>query len=358
MRVTLGVDEQRDDLADGPRVEVVQTGSCGLGAEGVERVPGSGRLQADQVRFVDPGQPQCAIEGIPGGGTEVESFPQRLESRQSTDHRYRTIPNGARCCGERLGRSADNRPCGGVSPRGEDIGRERPQRGGIGELCRPGPRCTETRAGSVEQGGGRPAAVAGAQRGPQAGGTDPRATALVAQPWTPAVSGAQRAVDSDGQRHDAGTYDQDDARLSVQRTGMRDHGVAGDRDAIRRHRGQQRSTQCARRLRRRQRPRGAHDHLVDRCEFACDGQDRRLGSPHTCGRREPRCTRPDGPAAVRGGAAACLAEVDGEDRRTIRFMGHSLATSPEPTLASRAGSCGDPPLGNSRQLSLYQLSMN
>jgi hypothetical protein len=44
--------------------------------------------------------------------------------------------------------------------------------------------------------------------------------------------------------------------------------------------------------RRARAPRGAHDHLVDRAEFARDGLDRRLRGPHAARRREPRRARP------------------------------------------------------------------
>ncbi len=275
-----------------------------------------GRLHADHVRLVDRPQPQCAVERVAGGRDEVELPAQRLDPRQAADHRHRAIPDRAGGRGERLGGGADDRQRRGVALRCEDVGREGRERGGIGELRGPGLRRAEAGAGGVEQRGGRAAAVVGAQRRAQPGRADPRAAALVAQPRAPAVGGPQRAVRADRERHDAGTHDQHDARLPVQRARVRDHGVAGDRDALHPQRGQQRIAQRARCFRRRERPGGAHDHLVDRAEPARDGQDRRLGGPHAARRREPRRARTLGPPAACRGPAGRLAEVDGEDHRT------------------------------------------
>ena len=278
-----------------------------------------GRLPADHVRLVDRPQPQRAVERVAGGWHEVELLAQRVDPFQdrcqASDHRQRAIPGRAGGRRERLGRGADDRQRRGVALRGEDVGREGRERGGTGELCGPGLRRAEAGAGGVEQRGGRAAAVVGAQCCAQAGGADPRAAALVAQPRAPAVGGPQRAVRADRERHHAGTHDQHDARLSVQRARVRYHGVAGHRDAFHSQRGQQRSAQRARRVRGRQRPGGARDHLVDRAEPARDGQDRRLRGPHAARRREPRRARPLGPPAACRGPAGRLAEVDGQDHR-------------------------------------------
>ncbi len=338
VRLALGGDEQRDDLADRPCVEVVQVWPHGLGGERVEPVRGGGRLHADHVRLVDRPQPQRAVERVAGGRHEVELLAQRLDPRQAADQRHRAIPGRAGGRGERLGGDADDRQRRGVALRNEDVGREGRECCGTGELRGPGLRRAEAGAGGVEQRGGRAAAVVGAQRRAQPGGADPRAAALVAQPGAPAVGGPQRAVRAYRERHDAGARDQHDARLSVQRARVRDHGVAGHRDALRPQRGQQRIAQRARRVRGRQRPGGAHDHLVDRAEFAGDGQDRRLRGPHAAPRRESWRARPLGPAAACRGPAGRLAEVDGEDHRTHPFMSQpqrgasrSMAVAPSTT---------------------------
>ena len=277
-------------------------------------------MHADHVRLVDRPQVQCAVERVAGGRDEVELRAQRVDPfkdrRQSADHRHRAIPDRVGGRGERLGGRADDRQRRGVALRGEDVGREGRERGGVGELRGPGLRRAEAGAGGVEQRGGRAAAVVGAQRRAQPGGADPRATALVAQPRTPAVGDPQRAVRADRQRHHAGAHDQHDARLSVQRARVRDHGITGHRDAFRPQRGQQRLAQRARCVRRRERPGGAHDHRVDRAELARDGQDRRLRGSHAAGRREPWRARALGPPAGCCGPAGRLAEVDGEDHRT------------------------------------------
>ena len=159
----------------------------------------------------------------------------------------------------------------------------------------------------------------GAQRRAQPGRADPRATALVTQPRAPTVGGTQRAVRADPDRHDAGARDQHHTRLTVQRARVRDDGVAGHRDTLRPQRDQQRIAQRTCRVRRRQRPGGPHDYLVSRAELVRDGQNRPLRGPHAARRRQPRSTRPLGPAAAHTGATGRLAEIDREDHRTHRF---------------------------------------
>ena len=73
MCLTLGGDEQIYDLADRPRVEVIETGLYGFGGERVEPLCNRGfGVDPDHVVLVNRSQPQRAVQGVAGGGDCVE----------------------------------------------------------------------------------------------------------------------------------------------------------------------------------------------------------------------------------------------------------------------------------------------
>ena len=304
VRLALGGDEQRDDLADRPRVEVVQVwpGRPRWRARRARiRRELRGRLHADHVRLVDRPQPQRAVERVAGGRDEVELRAQRVDPSKTAANPP-TVATGpsptARAVAASASAAALTIASAAASPSAARTSGAKDANAAAlvscaGQVC-GAPKAALAASSSVVDAA---AAVVGAQCRAQPGGADPRAAALVAQPRAPAVGGPQRAVCADRERHDAGAHDQHDARLSVQRARVRGHGVAGHRGAFRPQRSHQRIAERARRFRRRERPGCAHDHLVDRAEPARDDQDRRLRGPHAARRREPRRARTLGPPA-------------------------------------------------------------